>query len=362
MRAAIAVRPNERIVIEDVNFGGLGDREVRIRTRACGVCHSDLSYHEGKNGPAEMFPMVYGHEAVGEVVETGSAVSRCKVGDIVVVSLFPVCGECWHCQRGESQHCETFGLVATSQGFLREDGSRALALAGIGAFAEEFQISETLAVPIRTDVPLEQVALVGCGVTTGVGAALWTAQVTPGSTVAIFGCGGVGQSVVQGARLAGAGRIFAVDPAPLKRQVAQQFGATDLIDPIAQDPVEALREATDARGVDFAFEVTGIPAVAQQVFASLRRRGIMVAVGMPPAGSDYILSGRGFFAEEKQVRGSLYGSAQSRYHLPMLIGLAESGKLDLASMVSRKIGLEDINEAFDAMRNGEVIRSVITFD
>jgi len=191
---------------------------------------------------------------------------------------------------------------------------------------------------------------------------LWTARVEPGATVAVFGCGGVGQSVLQGAVLAGAGRIFAVDPAAMKRDVATTFGATDVVDPDAVDTVAAIRDATGGRGVDYAFEVSGVASVARQAFDSTRKRGMTVMVGMPPAGTDYTFPGRSFFFDEKQVRGSLYGSAQAREHLQMLIDLTERGKLDLGRMVSRRIGLADLNDAFADMEAGRVIRSVITFD
>jgi S-(hydroxymethyl)glutathione dehydrogenase/alcohol dehydrogenase len=361
MRAAICDAINAPLTVEDVALPRLEDTFVRISLLASGVCHSDLSFIQGKNGSAANFPAVFGHEAVGRVTAVGAGVSRCKVGDIVLGSILPSCGECWHCIRHESQHCEATPAISAAHHYIRRDGSRVLAMAGLGAFSEEIQISEESAVPIRSDLPAEQLALIGCGVTTGVGAALWTAQVAPGSTVAVFGCGGVGQSVIQGAHLAGAGRIIAVDPAALKRSTALALGATDAIDPLTVDPVEALKQSTGGRGVDYAFEVSGIPAVARQAFDSTRKRGTTVMVGMPAAGSELSFPGRSFFYEEKQIKGSLYGSAQAREHLQALVDLTERGRLNLAAMVSRKIGLDDLNEAFIDMQAGDVIRSVIVF-
>lgn len=361
MRAAICNTPNTPLRVETVELPALGSKDVRVRILASGVCHSDLSFWQGKSGLASWFPLVMGHEAVGIVTEVGPGVSRCKPGDKVLGSILPACGSCWHCIRHESQHCETTPQVGASHHVLRSGGATALTLSGLGAFAEMMQSSEDSLVPIHSDLPPEQLCLVGCGVTTGLGAALWTAQVKPGATVAIFGCGGVGQSVLQGAHLAGAERIIAIDPVALKRQMASRLGATDLVDPTACDPVAAIKEMTRGRGVDYAFEVTGIPSVTRQAFDSVRRRGITVVVGMPPNNSEITVPARGFFYDEKHLMGSLYGSAQAREHLPLIVRLAESGRLNLEALVSRTIGLDQVNEAFDAMRNGEVIRSVISF-
>lgn len=362
MRAAICEAQNSPLKVEEVALPPLGDKDVRLRLKASGVCHTDLSFYQGKAGSPAMFPIVFGHEAVGEVVAVGSGVSRCKPGDTVLGSILPACGACWYCSRNESQHCEATPRVSGSHHYVRADGSTALAFSGLGAFAEEIQISEESAITVKAELPSEQLALIGCGVTTGVGAALWTAQVKPGSTVAIFGCGGVGQAVLQGAVLAGAERIIAVDPAPMKRELALKLGATETLDPTAVNPVAALKEATGGRGVDYAFEVTGIPAVGRQAFDSIRKRGMTVMVGMPPANAELAFPGRGFFYEEKQVLGSLYGSAQARHHLQSLVDLSERGKLNLDLLVSRRIGLDDLNQAFVDMQAGQVIRSVIMFD
>jgi S-(hydroxymethyl)glutathione dehydrogenase/alcohol dehydrogenase len=361
MLASICDGPNAPLRVETISLPNLGYTDVRVRTLASGVCHTDLSFRNGAVGAPSMFPIVFGHEAVGLVEAVGAGVSRCKPGDMVLGSILPSCGECWYCIRQESQHCETTAQVSSAHHYIRADGSRALALAGLGSFSEMMQVSETSVVPIVSDLPPEQLAMIGCGVTTGVGAALWTAKVEPGSTVAVFGCGGIGQSVLQGARLAGAERIFAVDPVALKREMASLSGATDLIDPTQGDPVAAIREATGGRGVDYSFEATGIPAVSRQAFDAVRKRGVAVIVGMPPSNSEVAVSGRSLFYEEKQLRGSLYGSAQSPVHLPMVVRFAERGQLDLSALVTKLIELDQINEAFEAMIRGDVIRSVVRF-
>jgi S-(hydroxymethyl)glutathione dehydrogenase/alcohol dehydrogenase len=232
-------------------------------------------------------------------------------------------------------------------------------MTGLGTFAEEMMIEESMAVKVETDVPAAQLALIGCGVTTGVGAALNTAQVTPGSTVTVIGCGGVGQSVIQGARIAGASRIFAVDPVEMKRKTAEQFGATDLIDPADGDPVQQVKEATEGRGTDFSFEVIGLPETMVQAYNVARRGGTAVIVGMPKFDATVTFPAMSLFYDNKRLLGSMYGSAQVRRDFPRLVRLVETGRLDLGSMVSRHIHLDEVNDAFRAMEAGEVIRSVI---
>jgi S-(hydroxymethyl)glutathione dehydrogenase/alcohol dehydrogenase len=218
---------------------------------------------------------------------------------------------------------------------------------------------EASLVKVETDLPSEQLALIGCGVTTGVGAALFTAQIKPGSTVAVIGCGGVGQSVIQGARIAGASRIFAVDPVELKRKTAEQQGATDLIDPGQGNPIDQVKALTEGRGTDYAFEVIGLPDTITQAYNTARRGGTVVIVGMPRMEDMVTFPAMQLFFEEKKMLGCLYGSAQVRRDFPKLVSLVETGRLDIGSMVSRRIKLDEINDAFRAMEAGEVIRSVI---
>ena len=242
----------------------------------------------------------------------------------------------------------------------RPDGSPYIAMTGLGTFAEVMTCNESSLVKIDTELPDAQLALIGCGVTTGVGAALNTAQVHPGATVAIIGCGGVGQAVLQGSRIAGASRIFAVDPVEMKRKTAEKLGATDLIDPGAGDAVQQIQAATGGRGVDYAFEVIGLPETVLQAYNMIRKGGTAVMVGMTRADAEVTIPTFELFFNEKTLKGSKYGSAQVRRDFQRFVNLIETGRLDTESMVSQTIKLDDVNDAFRAMEAGEVIRSVIT--
>jgi S-(hydroxymethyl)glutathione dehydrogenase/alcohol dehydrogenase len=303
--------------------------------------------------------MILGHEGAGKVVEAGKSVSRVAVGDTVIASFVPACGNCFFCLRGQSNLCERGTELMLAIRGHRHDGQAICGMAGLGTFADIMTTDESMLVKVETDLPPEQLALIGCGVTTGVGAVLNTARVEPGSSVAVIGCGGVGQAVIQGAHIAGAARIFAVDPVELKRETAQKLGATDLIDPADGDPVSQVKEATGGRGVDYAFEVIGLPETMLQTYQTARRGGTVVFIGMPRMEATVTFSAVSLFADEKRTLGCMYGSAQVRREFPRLVGLIETGRLDVGSMVSRRIKLEEVNEAFRAMEAGEVIRSVI---
>ena len=235
-------------------------------------------------------------------------------------------------------------------------------MSGLGMFAEEAIVERISVVHVETDLPAEQLALVGCGAMTGVGAVINTARLEPGATVAVIGCGGVGQFTIQGARLSGAVRIIAIDPVADKRAAAATNGATDLIDPGEVDPVAAVRDLTGGRGVDAAFEVVGSAATLEQAYALCRDAGTVVAVGMPPAGTTVTLDANQLYSSEKRILGSYYGSGQVREDFPRLVALAEAGRLDLGGAITRRIGLHEVNDAFRAMAAGEVIRSVIVPD
>jgi S-(hydroxymethyl)glutathione dehydrogenase / alcohol dehydrogenase len=357
MRAAIFVGTPE-LSVEDVTPVDPGPRDVVVRIGASGVCHSDVS---ASNGSLPLPPpCILGHEGTGTVEWVGSEVSRVAAGDRVIASFVPSCGSCFYCLHGQSNLCELLGSISFLPRVTRSDGSTANGFAALGTFADQMTTHEASVVKIETDLPDEQLALIGCGVTTGVGAALNTARVEPGSSVAVIGCGGVGQAVIQGARIAGAGRIIAVDPVEMKRQAAERLGATDLVDPTAGDPVAQVHALTGGRGADYAFEVIGLPETINQAYGTARRGGTVVVVGMPRLDSQVTLGGFGLFYEEKKLLGCVYGSAQVRRDFPRFVGLVESGRLDLADMVSATIGLDDVNDAFRAMQAGEVIRSVIT--
>lgn len=357
MRAAVFVGDAQTLALEDVTPDPPGPRDVVVEVRASGVCHSDLSVMRGYV-PAPP-GMVLGHEGAGRVVEVGAEVSRVRPGDRVVASFVPACGNCWHCLREQSELCEREGEVAVRTRGRRPDGSPYLCMTGLGTFATMMTVDEASVVRVETDLPDAQLALLGCGVTTGVGAALNTARVRPGATVAVLGCGGVGQAVIQGARIAGASRIIAVDPQVLKRETARRLGATDVVDPAAGGPVDQVRALTGGRGVDYAFEVVGLPDTIATAYAMVRRGGELVIVGMARVTDQFTLPAFDIFWNEKTVKGCKYGSAQVRRDFPRLVELIETGRLDLSAMVSRTIPLERVNDAFRAMEAGEVIRSVI---
>jgi S-(hydroxymethyl)glutathione dehydrogenase/alcohol dehydrogenase len=357
MRAGVFVGVDQPLSVEEVSPLPPGPHDVVVAITASGVCHTEVAVMGGHlPWPT---PSILGHEVTGRVLEIGSDVSRVRVGDRVVASGLPACSNCFFCVRGQTHLCEdTFRLTDTPRA-RRADGHTLTAFASLGGFADMMTSPEGSLVAVQTDLPDDQLALIGCAVTTGVGSALNTAAVTPGSTVTVVGCGGVGQCVVQGARIAGAARIFAVDPMPMKRQAAAQQGATDLIDPAVGDPVEQIRERTAGRGTDYAFEVVGTPETITTAYNSARRGGIVTVVGMPSIHSTVSFPGLGLFLDAKEIRVSNMGSSQIRRDFPRLVALAESGRLDLASMVSRRIRLDDVNDALREMEHGEIIRSVI---
>jgi S-(hydroxymethyl)glutathione dehydrogenase / alcohol dehydrogenase len=356
MRAAVMTEFSAPLSVEEVTPAPLGSRQALVRIGASGLCHSDLIFWQGY-ATADP-PIVLGHEGAGLVEEVGSEVRGVAVGDRVVCTWMTACGECWFCRRGESRLCEELAHQRDERRLARADGSVAVPMLGIGTFADHAVIDERSLVKVHTDLPDEQLALIGCGVTTGVGAVLNTAAVCPGSSVAVVGCGGVGQSVVQGARIAGATRIVAIDPGALQRETALALGATDAVDPGAGDPVEAVRALTGGRGVDYAFEVAGVQETLSAAYELTRRGGTLVMVAVQMAAE---FSWKPFDAvrNEKRVLGCWYGSAEVRRDFPRLIELAATGRLDIAAMVSRRIALDDVNDGLAAIERGEVIRSVI---
>jgi len=357
MRAAVLNEYNKPLEIEELQDRPLGPNDVRVQIDASGVCHSDLTVQKGKVPMPT--PIVLGHEGSGTILEVGKEVTRVKKGDTVIASFMPACGLCFHCLNDESNLCEKSSEnIGASRG-IRADGSTVFGMTGLGTFADLMLTGESSVVKVETDLPAEQLALIGCGVTTGVGAALFTAKIKPGATVAVIGCGGVGQSVIQGARIAGGSRIFAIDPVEMKRKTAEQQGATDLIDPAKGDPIQQVKDLTSGRGADYAFEVIGLPETILQAFNTARRGGTVVVVGMPAITDQVTFPAMQLFYDEKKLLGCLYGSAQVRRDFPKLVSLVETGRLDINSMVSRRIKLDEVNDAFRAMEAGEVIRSVI---
>lgn len=358
MRAAVLSAFGQPLAIEELTPPPLGPHDVRVRVEASGVCHSDLSVAQGKL-PSPL-PMVLGHEGSGTVLELGGAVDQLAIGDRVIASFVPACGACWSCANGEGHLCTASADARQAVRGTRTDGSTVTAMSGLGTFADIMTTGAASVVKVETDLPADQLALLGCAVTTGVGAVLNTANVRAGATVAVIGAGGVGQAVVQGARIAGASRILVVDPVALKREAARTAGATDVIDPAEGDPVAQLLDATGGRGVDDAFEVVGHPDTILQAFGAARRGGTVVIVGMAGGGATVSFPANRLFADAKRILGCFYGSAAIRRDFPRMIRLIEAGRLDVGSMVSRHLRLDEVDEGFRAMEAGEVIRSVIT--
>jgi S-(hydroxymethyl)glutathione dehydrogenase / alcohol dehydrogenase len=347
---------NQPLVISDVQPLALNPNDVRVETGASGVCHSDVSYLRGRR--PLVTPIVLGHEGAGRVIEVGSAVVGFRRGDRVVASWASFCGHCYQCLHGRGHLCETQASLALLPRVTR-DGEQLPAMTGLGSMAEVMTVDEAKLVKVETDLPDEQLALIGCAVTTGVGAALWTARVESGSSVAVFGCGGVGQATVQGASIAGAGRIIAVDPSPHKRDEAMRHGATDVVDPTDGDPVERIRELAAGRGAEYTFEVAGLVETMRQSFEAACNGGTVTFVGAPSSGQELRLPADALRSQGKRILGSQYGSAQIRRDMPRLVTLAETGRLDIAGMVSRRLPLADVNAAIAAIEAGEVIRSVL---
>jgi S-(hydroxymethyl)glutathione dehydrogenase/alcohol dehydrogenase len=355
VQAAVMVENDGPLVMEELVTNALGDHDVEVRIEATGVCQSDLTLLAGLMPP----PAVLGHEGAGTVVSVGRDVTRAKVGDRVIASFTPACGSCWYCLRDASQHCTRAFRLATTVRCHRSDGTPVLSASGLGTFSDTAIVHEASVVSVRTDLPAEQLALVGCAVTTGVGAALNTAEVRPGDVVVVIGCGGVGQFVVQGARIAGAASIVAVDPSAEKRQLALALGATHALDPDDGNVDDELRALSGGRGVDIAFEVVGRPELVRQAFEVTRPAGTTVVVGMPALETEVSLPLFPWFHQEKRVVGCNYGSAQVRREFPRLIGLIEAGALDVGMAISTVRPLTEVNEAVADLRAGTVIRTVL---
>jgi S-(hydroxymethyl)glutathione dehydrogenase/alcohol dehydrogenase len=357
VKVAVAYEVSQPLVLEDLAVPDVGPRDVLVRLSASGICHTDLNVIEGLS--ALPLPIVPGHEGCGIVEAVGPEVRRTKVGDRVLASVTPACGTCWWCVNGMSNHCELNATVKAALRFDLPGGQHAATVCGCGTFAEAMVVHEASVVPVETDLADEELALLGCGVTTGLGAALNTADVVPGSSVAVIGCGGVGQSVIQGARIAGAAVIIAVDPVAGRREASLVIGATHAVDPGAEDPIEAVQALTSGRGADYTFEVVGRPELMVQAFDMARSAGTVTLVGMPPVGATLELPAIRAVFSGKRLAGSVVGGAQILRDFPRFIRLAESGRLDLGSMVSERITLDEVNRGIDQMTRAEGVRTVI---
>ena len=358
-RGAIARIPDAPVEIEDFTLDDPGPRDVVVRILASGVCHTDLGIKSGTYG-TDGFPFLLGHEGAGVVEIIGSAVTRVKVGDHVMLNWRAPCGECRFCLRGEHNYCAS-SLNAENK-MRDEDGNPFNAALGIGTFCTHTLVHEVQCVTYDDSLDAAPMSLIGCGVMTGVGAALYSAGVRQGSSVAVFGCGGVGDSVIQGARIAGATTIIAVDVDPQKLEWAKTFGATHTVNAGEVDPVAKIKELTDGHGVNFSFEAVGIPQTLEQALFCRDLAGTCVLIGVPGPGPRINLEMQKFFDLGGSLTVSWYGNCIPARDFPILADWYRQGKLDLDGLVSRRISLEETEAAFNAMKRGETLRSVIVFD
>jgi S-(hydroxymethyl)glutathione dehydrogenase/alcohol dehydrogenase len=362
MKAAVFHGPKLPLSIEDVELDKPQDREVLIKTVASGVCHSDLHFVEGLYPYAA--PAVLGHEAAGIIEEVGKQVTYVKPGDHVICCLSVFCGNCDQCMSGHPNRCSNKAATQRKPGDkprISQKGQPVNQFLDISSYCEKMLLHENAVVKIREDLPLDRAALIGCGVTTGVGAVLNTAKIEPGSTVAVFGAGGVGLAAIQGARIAGARKIIAIDMFEGKLAMAKRLGATDTVDASNSDPVDEIRKLTGGAGVDYSFEAIGLKKVAEQAYVALKPGGTATVIGMIPVGQKVELDGYMFLTERK-LQGSNMGSNRFRIDMPKYIDFYLQGRLNLDDMISRRGKLEDVNDAFRAMKAGEVARTVLMFN
>lgn len=364
MRAAVLHEHHQPLVIEDLDVENARAGEVLVRIAASGVCRSDLHALEGES-PVSIPPLVLGHEGAGIVEEIGEGVEGLAKGDSVVIALYGPCGTCSECRSGDIPNCWSETRTHNMYGRM-PDGSTRLSLGGrpiapmvgAGSLAEYSVVRAAQLVKIDPEIPLDLACLAGCGVTTGIGAALNIARVEPGSSVAVIGCGGVGLNVIQGARIAGATRILAVDTQASKLDLASDLGATDcvLVEP-EQDLAEAIK-ALVPKGVDYAFEVVGHTPLVTQAFNSTRTGGTTVMVGAPAPGTQVTIDSRVLFSDRKLL-GCLGGGNIPARDIPRIMRHYQQGSLNLEKLVERRIPLERVNEAFDALRAGDTVRTVV---
>lgn len=366
MKAAVCRGRGEPVQVEDVELDAPRAGEVLVRLAASGVCHSDYSVITGVM-PMKL-PCVLGHEGAGIVEEVGAGVGHVKPGDRVVLSWVTPCGSCFYCRGGQPNLCDLGAKInlqhrmpdGTSR--LHRNGEDLQSFSALGAMAERAVVPAQAAVKLPDDAPLQKAVLIGCSVMTGVGAVWHTAAVKAGSRVAVFGAGGVGLNAIQGALVAGAERIVAVDVHARKLELARKFGATDVVDAKQDDPVKAIRELTDGRGADYAFEAIGRKKTIEQAYAAVRRGGTCVVIGIGPKTESVELNVFMLPVLEKRLLGCWYGGAHVHRDLPRLLSLYNEKKLKLDELVTRTYRLEEINQAFADMERGENARGVITFE
>ncbi len=362
MKAAVMRANNEPLVLEEIEIDDPNPGEVLVKLAASGICHSDLTVIEG--GLPFPPPCVLGHEPAGIVEVVGEGVTDFVPGDHVIGCLTAWCGVCRFCTGGRPYLCPTqfAGRPEGSKSRLTDaNGDPLLQFANLSSFAEKMLCPERSLVKIRDDMPLDRASLIGCGVTTGLGAAFNTVHIQAGASVVIIGCGGVGLAAIQGARIVGAGKIIAIDAQSWKFDLAKKLGATDCIDATDGDPVAAVHELTGG-GADFVFECIGLVPTVQQAIAMTGRGGTTVLVGVVPLTQLVPISAADITLQEKNITGSYMGSNRFRFDMPKYIEFYLDGRLHLDEMISSRIKLDEVNDAFDRMRAGEVARQVIVFD
>jgi len=364
-KAAVLFEVGKRLEEHCVEVQSPRAGEVLVRMAAAGICHSDL--HAMTGHLVASLPAILGHEGSGIVADVGPGVTSVKPGDHVIPLWRLSCGTCEYCSDGRPALCPegtqirmTGRLLDGSTRFTL-DGQEIKHFAGVSSFAEYSVIPARAVLKIPEDFPLDRAALLGCAVITGVGAVFNCARVRPGSSVAVFGAGGIGLNVIQGAAIAGAEKIIAVDILPNKLEFARQFGATHTINGSTANAVEQIRALTDGKGVEYAFEAIGLPATMRQAYDSLRKRGMAVVVGVTPMTAEVSVPVMSLVYEERILTGSVYGSSRPSIDIPKLIALYRTGKLKLDELLTRRYPFAQINEAYDALERGEVARSIVTF-
>jgi NDMA-dependent alcohol dehydrogenase len=364
-KAAVLFEAGRKLEIRELDVQDPGPGEVRIRMAAAGVCHSDLHVMTGHLSAP--LPAVLGHEGAGVVEDVGPGVASFQPGDHVIPLWRLSCGECAYCTGGRPALCAAgteirwSGRLADGTSRFSLDGQEIKHFAGVSSFSSITVVPEKAVLKIPHDLPLERAALLGCAVITGVGAVVSAAQVRPGSSVAVFGTGGVGINVVQGAVLAGAEKIIAVDLLESRLEHARGFGASHTVNASAQDAVEGVRALTGGEGVDYAFEVVGRPETMRQAYDCLAKRGTAIVVGLTPTTAEVSVPALSLVYEERVLTGSLYGSAAPKIDIPRLIDLYRAGKIKLDELLTHSYPLEEINEAYAALERGDTLRSVVTF-
>lgn len=359
MKAAVCYEFGKPLVIEEIEIDPPRTGEVKVKLASCAICYSDIHYMEGAWGGT--LPAVYGHEAAGIVEEAGPGVNQAKPGDRVVVSLLRSCGRCFFCAQGNPNMCETVFPLDRERRLRGKNGQAIFQGLRTGAFAEYVVVEQSQVVPITDEIPFDCAALLSCGVITGLGAVVNTARVPTGSSVVVIGTGGVGLNSVQGAALAGAQPIMAIDISAAKLETARTFGATHSVNPKQEDAGEAVRALTQGRGADYVFVTVGSAAAIEQGLGLLRRAGTLVVVGMPASGIKAEIEAVEFANNSQRMLGSKMGSARLNVDIPKLVALYRQGRLKLDQLITARYPLDDINLAIAESKRGEALRNMIVF-